>query len=208
MAEVDQDAPDGDLLRAWRDGNELAGNRLVRRHFAMLYRFFRPRAGPAAADLIQKTFLACVERLDALPDDEGFRPFMVGIARNQLLMHLRKERRRSRAMDRVSGGDHESSPSGIVAHRQEQRMLLRALRKLPPDTQLLLELFYWEQMSMQEIGQVLDAPTTTIKTRLFRARQQLRDEMAALGPPSGDTTVREIEDWARKLRERVELEPE
>jgi DNA-directed RNA polymerase specialized sigma24 family protein len=54
------------------------------------------------------------------------------------------------------------------------------MRRLPDDTQVMLELFYWEAMSVQEIAGVLDRPANTVKTRMRRGRAQLLAELAAL----------------------------
>ena len=192
---------DEELLGAWRGGDEAAGSKLLRRHFASLFRFFRPRAGEATADLIQRTMLAAVEARERLPG-ERFRPFLLGIARHQLLMHQRKAVRFGRAMERVSQPRPVSSPSGIVSDMEQQRGLLRALRRLDTDDQFVLELFYWEELSMKEIAAVLEIPAATVKTRLHRARLRLKEAFDTLGPEQ-DSSVELVEKWARESRRLV-----
>jgi RNA polymerase sigma factor (sigma-70 family) len=85
---------DVELLRAWRDGNAEAGNELVRRNFMSVYRFFVNKASDDVDDLIQRTFLACVEGRDRLREDASLKAYILGIARNQLLMHMRRRERR------------------------------------------------------------------------------------------------------------------
>ena len=58
---------DFELLERWRGGDLDAGNVLFERHFAGVYRFFARKTTGDAADLVQKTFLACTEGRDALP---------------------------------------------------------------------------------------------------------------------------------------------
>jgi RNA polymerase sigma-70 factor (ECF subfamily) len=194
--------PDDDtLLLRWRGGDESAGSQLLRRHFRGLYRFFRPRVGDAAADLIQRTMLGCVEARDRLPTDGGFRPFLFGIARNNVLMHLRKDARHARALHAQPSAVPDVSPSGVVAHREEHRRLLRALRQLSLDDQLLVELFYWEELPLRDVAAVVEVPPATVKTRLHRARERLRDAFDALDPIGTTTSVVDLERWARAVRD-------
>lgn len=207
MSEAD-DASEDDavLLAAWRGGDKLSGDRLVRRHIGLLVRFFRGRASDHTADLVQRTFLAAVEARDRVPEEAGFRPYLLGIARNQWLMFQRSSIRRGRVITpaEATGEDLGPTPSGAAAMREEQRLLLRGLRRLPLDMQLSLELFYWEGMSRAEIGVVLGVETNTIKSRLQRAKDQLRDVLVKLDPVTGTVTAADLDRWAASLRERAQ----
>ena len=147
-----KDVDDFELLRAWQAGDRRAGSELVQRNFQVLFRFFRNKIDDNPTDLIQQTLTTCVEVRDRVPDGVSFRAYALGIARNKLLHHLRRAQRQANAMRLqanapVSVGD---SPSQILAARQEQRLLLAALRKLPLDAQIAIELFYWEGLKIDE----------------------------------------------------------
>jgi RNA polymerase sigma-70 factor (ECF subfamily) len=90
----------------------------------------------------------------------------------------------------------------VVARDQDQQKLLLALRRIPLDSQVALELHYWEAMTAAEIGQVLDVPLGTAKTRLRRAKQLLEAELLALdfGPTRLDPTGSGLDTWARSVR--------
>lgn len=200
---------DFDLLNAWRAGDKKAGNELVRRHNSTLYRFFKYRAPEALADLTQATFLACVESRDRAPAG-SFGAYLLGIARHKLLHYLRKRQREDRAYDRAKTVPMDSiRTASRAAHmHQQQRMLLTALRGLPMDLQLTIELHYWEGLTLAEVAQVLEIPEGTVKSRLNRARAGLRDRIAALAesPELRKSTLDNLERWARSLRD-VEDEP-
>ncbi len=195
---------DAELLQQWRAGDGPAGNTLVRRHFATLYRFFRSRVDDGVADLVQRTFLACVESRDRLPEGVEFRTWALGIARKQLLMLLRKHHRAGRVLETrmVSGEARGPTASAALAEGQQQRMLLAALRRLPIDLQLVLELHYWEELPLAEIAIVFEIPTGTVKSRLHRARTTLAEELqrAELDPDAVASTLHGLESWARELR--------
>lgn len=194
---------DSDLLDDWRAGNSAAGNELIGRHFSAVYRFFRRRTdGPdTAQDLSQSTFVACLEANSRLRDGHRFRAYLLGIARNVLLRHWRAageaRQRHRRLVDPPSG----TSPSRVVAMREEQRLLLRALRALPLELQLTVELHYWEQLTTHEVAEILEVKPGTIKWRLSRAREQLRQHISesAASATLVESTVRNLDGWARSL---------
>ncbi len=202
---------DVELLEAWRAGDERAGNRLVRRYFARVHHFFKAKVLTGAEDLTQQTFLACVEARERVDTERGFRPYLFGIARAKLLHHYRRIRRHDDRLNplETSIAGLEGSVSGLVAARQEQRLLLVALRKLPLDYQIALEMYYWEDMTVAEVATVLGAPEGTVKARLARGRALLKDHIAELetDPEARDTTVRNLERWARSLRSEEGSDP-
>lgn len=201
------DATEHDLLMAWRGGDETAGTELVVRLFPAVYRFFASKLADGVEDLTQRTFLACVESRERLPDAVGLRAFVLGIARNVLLQHLRV---RHRDAARFSSTDTSvealgESPSEMVAAREEQRILLAALRRIPLDFQITIELTYWEDMSGAEVAFVLGIEESTVRSRLTRARQLLETKIrqAAAKPQQGESTIRDLAAWARSLRDAL-----
>ncbi len=77
---------DAELLAAWSRGDAEAGNRLVERHFASIFRFVRAKIDVGVDDLVQQIFLALVERAAALREPDHFKSFVFGIARRQMLL--------------------------------------------------------------------------------------------------------------------------
>jgi RNA polymerase sigma-70 factor (ECF subfamily) len=99
-----------------------------------------------------------------------------------------------------------SSPSGVVARREEERILLQALRRLPLDQQITLELYYWEELPVADIAEVLDVAVGTVKSRLGRAREALRECIAQLeaSDDARERTLSNLDDWAGGLRDALE----
>jgi RNA polymerase sigma factor (sigma-70 family) len=195
---------DEELFRAWQTGDRRAGEALFERHYDALDRFFINKVGDRAGDLVQRTFVACIEAAARFRGDSSFRTFMFAIARNQLLKHLRDHGRERDRLDPAitSICDLDPSPSVVAARREQERLLLAALRRLPLDEQIALELHYWEQLSATEIAAVLEIPVGTAKSRLRRARDRL--EAALAGPdPARAATLDDLERWARDLRTAV-----
>ncbi len=201
---------DHDLLRAWRDGDHAAGDRLIRRHFGAVFRFFRGKVrGPQVEDLTQRTFLASLEGAARFRGDGAFRAFLLAIARNQLFMAIRSKKRDLKVFDptevsmRDLGDLGQASPSRMLVNKENERVLLEALRTLPLDFQITLELFYWERMKIPEIAEVLEIAHGTVKSRLGRARGMLREaiEKLADSPELARSTITDLEKWQKALRD-------
>lgn len=198
---------DEQLLTAWRAGDREAGNQLFARYFSGVFRFFRNKVDRGVEDLVQKTFMACVEGRDRLRADTSFRGYLFGAAHHLLRAHYRRERALGREED---ADDHSivdmgASPTSLIGEHEEQRLLLAALRRLPVDYQVALELHYWEGMTAAELGEVLDLPLGTAKTRIRRGRELLEELMATLADSKEllESTRANLEVWARQLRAQV-----
>lgn len=175
--------PDIELLDAWCAGDNVAGDALIRRHFAAICRFFRSKLGEDVEDLIQRTFQICTVRRKDLGPGGSFRGFLFGVARNLLLDHLRRRYRRGEHEDihACSLRDLGTTPSEAVARDERERMIHEAMRRIPLEQRLLLELAHWEGLSGREIAQALEIGENTVRSRLSRARAALRDELEQLG---------------------------
>jgi RNA polymerase sigma-70 factor (ECF subfamily) len=206
---IDDVSPRGDeeLLEAWRGGDQDAGSALFERHFDSLYRFFRNKAHGPVEDLVQDTFLACVGRRDALRGDASFRTYLFTVARHELYAHWRKHARRADDVDigEISLADLATSPSGLIARRAEHKLLLQALRAIPLDLQIALELTYWENMDGPELAEILGIPEGTVRSRLRRARELLEARMSELAEDPGvlQSTTTDLDGWARSLAAEV-----
>ncbi|HEY5922720.1 MAG TPA: sigma-70 family RNA polymerase sigma factor [Kofleriaceae bacterium] len=167
------------LLGRWRLGDEDAGQRLFERHFDDIYRFFRNKCGDAADDLVQRTFLACIQARERFRGDSSFRTYLFGIARNELLSYLRRHSNDGDKLDFgvTSLGEIVTTPATKLARDQASERLRIALTQLSVDEQLLLELSYWHDMDATALGQIFEVPPATIRTRLRRARLALHETL-------------------------------
>lgn len=200
---------DGDfeLLQAWQAGDDRAGEQLFRRHYKTVLRFFHNKAGAHAHDLVQRAFLGCLEARERIREGASFRAFLFGVARNVLYDHYRLARRDREHLDfeTVSAEDLRPSPSSVIAQAREVELLMRALRKVPLEAQTILEMYYWEGMGAREIGEVLDMPEPTVRTKIRRARLRLEQEIAAssAAPALKQSTVEGLETWAKRIRDGI-----
>lgn len=173
---------DHELLDRWRKGDTEAGTTLFRRHFDALVRFFYGKVGGDVDDLVQTTLLGCIEAQPRFRRECSFRTFLFAVARNTLLSHYRAQAS-ERAFDPGVSSLHDlgTSPSGAVARSESSTLLLLALKRLPLDFQLALELHYWEGLRAKDLAIVLGIDPTTARTRLHRGRRALRQAFEELG---------------------------
>lgn len=196
--------PDLELLERWCAGDQAAGGALFARHFAEVYRFFERKVAGEPDELVQETFLACVRRRDEFRRQSSFRTFVFAVARFELYAHWRRRARGGEAVSfsEVSLADLATTPRTRIERGQDRELLLAALRTLPLDDQLLLELHYWEGLDGEGLAEVFDIAPTTSRTRLFRARQALRERMEALAEATAG--VEDLDAWVRAAGDRGE----
>lgn len=177
-----QGLEDHELLYRWRDGDQEAGDVLVQRHFRPIFRFFRAKLDRDAEDLVQQTFMGCLEAADRFMPGRPLQPYLFEIAQRQLCKHLRKQRgtRRAAPISELPVASPDTTPSQNAARNESGRLLLNAMRQIPLDLQTAVQLHYWEGLTMGEIGDVLGVPAGTVKSRLHRARELLRAEVCGL----------------------------
>jgi RNA polymerase sigma factor (sigma-70 family) len=197
-------ASDAELFEAWRAGDEHAGNELFERHFEALFRFFRGKLHDGAEDLVQQTFLACVRNIEGYRGEASFRTYLFTIARSKLLDFLKVRRRKQDPLDfeHVSLVDLGVSPSMWAVQREEGMLLATALRHLPVDLQIAIELFHLEDMPASEVARVLGVPEGTVRSRVRRGLEQLREHIRRLAsaPREAETTLSLVADLDAKVR--------
>ncbi|MCG8420987.1 MAG: sigma-70 family RNA polymerase sigma factor [Proteobacteria bacterium] len=201
------DASDAELLARWRDGDRSAGAALFERYYDAIERFFANKVSVAVGDLVQDTFRACLEGRDRLNDPQKFRSYLFSIAYNVLRVHIRKKHRNGAAVD-MEETSMESllpGPRSVLARREEERLILQALRSIAVQYQVILELYYWEEVRVKEIARILDIPPGTAGRHLQRARQTLEDKLRELAenPALLSSTLANLEDWARSWQRKL-----
>ena len=207
---TEQQVADEELLKAWRGGDQRAGSALFARHHPSVARFFASKLGyEESDDLVQETFLGLREGLDRFRGEASVRTLLFAIARNQLNYYFRKLTRDRKRFDydptQTSIAAIATTPTQRMAGGEQNLLLLRALRELPIDTQVMIELHYWEQLPVREIAEVMEVPVNTVKTRMFRGRKQLEAlmEKLAASPEQLEATHDEFSAWAARLRDEL-----
>jgi RNA polymerase sigma-70 factor (ECF subfamily) len=162
---------DDQLVLAFQQGSREAFRELFERYRDPLYGFFRRRLeNPGRAEeLAQDCFLALLRNASRYEPRASFRSYLYGIAMNMVFAERRKSGR-------------ETAEAKALETRTEENLdaalwIGRALEQLDPGDRQILILREYEQLSYAEIAGVLRLPVNTVRSRLFRARVALKEQL-------------------------------
>lgn len=179
------------LVSAARDGTEAAVRELIRRNNHRLFRVARAvlRNDAEAEDVVQAAYVRAFTGLEGFRGEAAFSTWLTRIALNEALGRRRREKQKVEVemIDEVAaGGEIIPFPLSLVPHspehelgRTEMRAVLEeCIDALPTDFRLVLVMRDLEDLSTEETAEFLGIKPQTVKTRLFRARRQIRDMVA------------------------------
>jgi len=164
-------------------------------HLDAVYRFALRLTGSSvdAEDLVQETFLRAYRSWDQYTPGTSAKSWLFTICRNTFLRQRERERRRDEVVERaaregdgpsVPGGElplfmpaAQSDPEGELFRDMIDESILNAIERLPADFRDAVVLSDLEGLSYAEIAAVLDIPVGTVKSRLFRGRRLLQQEL-------------------------------
>jgi RNA polymerase sigma-70 factor (ECF subfamily) len=178
MWESEEQQTDADVVAGSLDASHAIGE-LFDRHYVAIYRFFARRVSvEVAEELAAEVFAVALRALRRYDTKrQSALPWLYGIAANVLRNSRRADRRRAQAETRLLELFRLTAPSGHEAHEAAVVWadLSAALGRLPEVEREILQLRVWENLSYDEISQVLDLPLGTVKSRLNRTRTMLRE---------------------------------
>lgn len=141
----------------------------------------------AVDDVVQDAFIKAYRALPGFRGDSAFFTWIYRIATNTAKNHLesmgRRPSYRGQDIDDLGQIDMPASlreadtPDGLLAKRQLEARLQKALQALPEDLKVALTLREFEGMSYQDISEIMDTPIGTVRSRIFRARESVEQEL-------------------------------
>lgn len=180
--------PDGELVARWQRGDLQAFEALVRRHegrvFRLLYRMLGSRE--EAEDATQEAFLSLHRHGHRFRREARFSTFLYRVAANAALNRRRslgraRARQNELAQRQAAGDDlpsHPRDPEGVLTGAEVQARVQQALLALSPDLRLAVVLYDIEGQAYRDIAETLGVPEGTVKSRIHRGRQALREQLA------------------------------
>ena len=173
------DDTDADLVLRCRSGDRLAFDALLTRYERRIFNaaFRILHHSEDAIDVTQTAFLNAYEHLGSYDPHQQFSSWLYRIVVNQAL-DLVRGRRSSESLTEEAPDDHDG-PDELAIREQSETAMQRALMALKVDYRVVIVLKHVQGLSYEEMAQVLDCPVKTVKSRLFTARQALRDILVA-----------------------------
>jgi RNA polymerase sigma-70 factor, ECF subfamily len=173
-----------ELTARARDGDADAYGALVARHQRAAFRaaWLIVRDAGEAEDAVQEAFVKGWRAMPRFRPDAPFRPWILRIASNEARNRIRSTRRRDELAVREAAadrGDAAPSPEAAALARDDAETLTRALERLPEHDRLVIAYRWLLDLSEAETANVLGVRPGTVKSRLSRALDRLRDVLAA-----------------------------
>ncbi len=167
--------PDAALVEAARSGSDRATRELIEAHWDRCYRaaYLITRDEQRAEDVAQEALLAAVGALETFDTNRPLGPWLHRIVVNRALDLLREEQARPQALGQ-QGPHHLASPAGGQAL---DAPVAAAMEALSPDDRAAVVMRYVLGYRAGEIGELLDMPEATVRTRLHRAMEKLRNTL-------------------------------
>jgi RNA polymerase sigma-70 factor (ECF subfamily) len=187
---------DQEVVLLARSGREAAYRELIRRYerpvFALLFRMVRDRE--LAEDLSQETFVKALNAIESYRPEFKFSSWIFKIANNAAIDHLRRRELDTLSLD---GSPHAETPEAMqatalqIGARQESPLdtveakelgseIEAAIGRLRPEYRSCILLRHVEGRAYEEIAEILDLPVGTVRSRIFRARVQLKQRLSGI----------------------------
>lgn len=183
---------DKELIERVKNGDKAAYDLLVlkyqQRIVNLVSRFVRNQSD--ALDVTQEAFIKAYRALPKFRGDSAFYTWLYRIAVNTAKNYLASQARRPTDSDydvseieQIEGGDalkEQATPENLLMKDQLQSTVLKAIENLPDDLRSAIMLREVEGLSYEEIAQVMECPIGTVRSRIFRARESIDNEMRPL----------------------------
>lgn len=180
---------DADLVAAILKGEQELFRDLVQRYQGRLvnYLYRLLRSTQEAEDLAQEVFFKVYQALDRYDPKYKFSTWLFRVAQNAAIDQIRKRRLQLVSMDRQGSGDEDlgtwefassdPSPYGDLRNRERGEAIQVAIDGLPWDYRELIVLRHYGELSYDEIAKLKDMPLGTVKNKLFRGRQMMKERL-------------------------------
>jgi RNA polymerase sigma factor (sigma-70 family) len=167
------------LIEAIKNGNIRAYAQLVDKYKDMVYtlavRMLKNRE--EAEEVAQDTFIKVFKSLENFKGDSKFSTWIYRVAYNTCLDRIKKNKKHLNniAIDEFTFNKLDTIDNALdnIIKEEKSTLIRNCINKLPEDSSALLTLFYFEELSLEEISKIINIEANTVKVKLFRARKKL-----------------------------------
>jgi RNA polymerase sigma-70 factor (ECF subfamily) len=180
---------DAEVVAAVLKGDQELYGELVKRYQGRLVNYLCRllRSVQEAEDLAQEVFFKLYKALDRYDPKYKFSTWLFRVAQNAAIDRIRKRRLQLVSMDRTGDPDagmgtwefasSDPSPYGDLRNLERGQAIQAAIERLPWDYRELIVLRHFGELSYDEIAKLKEMPLGTVKNKLFRGRQMMKDEL-------------------------------
>lgn len=175
---------DRELVLRLQEGDLDSLGDLYDRHRQLVYRTALAISGDPemASDLLQEVFLRLNRFANHIDPERPLEPWLYRMTANLSYTWLKKRNRWLRFVRDITDRfvvDKRSSPHALAERDETWQWIRQAIMALPIQQRLVVVLYYINDLSIQEISEVLEIPVGTIKSRLYYARKQLKKQLGS-----------------------------
>lgn len=178
-----------EVIRSAQSGDQEAITWLVETYQQPVYRVCCRILGDwtEAEDATQEALIKAINNLERFDTERPFKPWVLRIASNECTDRLRR-RKSTLSLDGM-GEDgawewqagHSPNPERQLLESERLAQVQQLLETLSPQDRLVVMLFYWEDLSYEEISQTTELSVAAVKSRLFRARRAMAGQLVEEG---------------------------
>jgi RNA polymerase sigma-70 factor (ECF subfamily) len=182
------------LKRRLRKRDPEACRELIRRHHPLVFGHLMRLGATAslAEDLTQETYAKAWRKIDTLRKAPSLRSWLLTIARNEFLQYVRSRKPETTGLDSMPEQvDRQPLPDSVATTTERGQRLREALRRLDPLLRETVALHYFQDLTLRELSEVLAVPPGTVKSRLNRALESLRNLLEQEALNYGQETIGE-----------------
>ena len=171
---------DQDLIQNILSGQLPAFEQLVEKYqnmvFTLAFRVLQNHED--AEEVAQDVFVKVFNSLKNFQQKSNFKTWLYRIVYNESINRLRSRKKRVPLVDLNEETTlHLFDPGSINDSNDEIQFIQKAIQNLPETERIILSLYYYEDMPVKEIAKITELTETNVKTRLFRSRQKLYDDL-------------------------------
>lgn len=165
-------------------GNKQAFEMIINKYKNPLYAtILRMTKNPHdAQDLVQESFIKVYQQLEKYKETGSFSSWLYRVAMNHCMDEFRKKRYKMKSIEidegKVIAGDH---PEIIFMKKEKSRQVERLISTLPEDERIIILLRYVNELSYQEISELVNMPLSTVRNKLHRAKKKMRETVKREG---------------------------
>ena len=176
------------IIESAGKGSHEAFEQIVKQYEKMVYNICLRMTGDTeeAFDLSQETFIKAWHAISLFKFESKFSTWLTRIAANTCMDYLRKQKRRQvvsltatedDSMEEMLIADDSTDPAALAEKAEDHEAVQAAFAALPAQDRLILSMRAIEDMSYQEIGEALDLKPGTVKSKIARARERVRQNL-------------------------------
>lgn len=180
---------DEELVLLVQKGQDPAFHELMKRYIGPIYSFAKQyaRTEDDAEDIVQDAFFKAWKYMSRFERDRTFKPWLYAIAKNTALDHVK--RRRSSSFSELAGDDTDLSfedsledetpkPDEDYERNEIAREVSEVVKELPSDHRAVIDMHYREELTFNEIADIMRRPMNTVKSWHRRALKRVKDILA------------------------------